>query len=220
MIVIDDMTGDAADKEEIVMELKSLTLSLAIATATVTGAFAAETGVTAEAAEATSTTTAPAVTAAAETGSDAWIGSETIEIYGVRVANPLDPATWWEASGEAMDHANMEPILINPIDPEFWVAFIDPQRHSRLHMTLANPATMGQFLDPETYTAMMDMGIWMKWMDLDSFAPLYKLETYSYWMQPGAYLHAMDPATYASWVDIDAYTSLLSAAAETMGIEG
>ena len=172
--------------EETVMKLKSLSLALALTAASAATAFAAGTDITAT----DTVTIAPAVTemAAADTAAPA----APLEFMGVRIGNPIDPSTWWDGAAEHADHAAMEPIEINPVDPEFWMAFIDPQKHSRVHATFTNPATMAQFLKADTYTAMMDMGTMMKWMDMDSYAPMYDPQTYAYWKQPGAYGHMLN----------------------------
>jgi len=198
------------------MTLPSLSLApvlaLALTAAGATSALAAT-------ADTTNTAATPAVTAAAETETVAAAEGEApaapLEFMGVRIGNPIDPSTWWDGHGE---NASTEPLDINPMDPEFWVAFVDPDMHSRLHATFTNPATMGQFLKADTYTAMMDMGIMMKWMDLDSFAPLYDAQTYAYWMQPGAYTHMLNLENYSQMIDLANYTAVLDTAAETFGV--
>ena len=142
--------------------------------------------------------------------------TERLNVAGLRVGNPLDPATWWNAHGASM--AEMTPIAINPMDPDFWIAFIDPPRHGHAHMTFMNPASMGQFMKPETYSAMMDPAVWIKWADPQNYAPLFDPQTYAYWMQPGAYAHMLDPGQFEPMLDAGNYTAVLTAAADTLGL--
>ena len=46
------------------------------------------------------------------------------QIGGIRIANPLDSNTWWD--GE--DKVSKEKIVINFVDPEFWMSIPDPKK--------------------------------------------------------------------------------------------
>ncbi|MDU8928761.1 hypothetical protein RXV86_15320 [Alisedimentitalea sp. MJ-SS2] len=139
-----------------------------------------------------------------------------LEVYGVRIGNPLDASTWW--SGHESPHGGMEQLAINPIDPTFWIAFIDPKRHGQAHMTVMNPASMKQLMEVETYTNMMSMDVWAKWVALDTYAPLIDLQTYAYWMQPGAYTHFLDTAQFEPMLDVSNYTVVMHTAMDTAGL--
>ena len=147
-----------------------------------------------------------------------WLSfdTRTLEVYGTRVGNPVEPATWWNGHGAGM--AEMAPLRINPMDPDFWMAFIQPDRHGQAHMTFMNPATMAQFLEMETYSAMMDPGIWAKWFDPGSYAPLADPQVYAYWMQPGAYAHMLDIGQVQPMLETGNYSVVLSTAADTFGL--
>lgn len=161
------------------------------------------------------TTEAPATGPAPQGHAAAAAQDDVLTLWGVRVGNPFDSATWWDAHPTG-GHDDM--VQVNFADPRFWVGFVDPDRHSAMHMTFTNPATMGQFFKPETYSAMMDFGTWMSWMDVSNYQPLFEAQTYAYWMQPGAYLHMIDIEGYANMVSLDAYVAAFDAAVETMGI--
>jgi len=163
----------------------------------------------------TTTTEAPAAVPA-EAAEAAKAEENVLTVWGVRVGNPIDPSTWWDAH-PAGGHDDM--VRINPADPRFWMAFVDPERHSAMHATMLNPATMGQFFQLETYTNMLDFGTWMSWMDASNYAPLVKAQTWAYWMQPGAYAHLIDPDMYTMMFDVDKYAEVLDVAADTMGIK-
>ena len=142
--------------------------------------------------------------------------AKPLELYGVRIGNPADPTTWW--SGHEDLSADLEPMAINPMDPTFWIAFVDPKRHGQAHVTMMNPASMAQMMKIETYTNMMRLDTWAKWVSLDTYAPLLDLQTYAYWMQPGAYVHSLDLAQFEPMLGLDNYTIVFHTAFETAGV--
>lgn len=132
--------------------------------------------------------------------------SDATSIAGVRLANPFDSSTWYDASTCDMMNAKID---FNFADPSFWVSFINPETHSCNHMALTNPATYGQFFEVSTYTDMMDPAVWMKWVDLDTYKPVAKAQTIAYWMQPGAYMHAVKVEHYTQLADPKAHVAML-----------
>jgi len=141
---------------------------------------------------------------------DTTAKAEAWTIAGVRVANPIDPSTWYDGAGDHMVGKKM--IAINPADPDFWLGFVKPDTHSHVHATFTNPATLGQFLKPETYANMMNPSVWVKWMKPTTYAPLVDAQTMAYWVQPGAYTHIMDIRMYSQMIDPANYGALFNEA--------
>ncbi len=137
-------------------------------------------------------------------------------IYGVKIGNPINPATWWDGS-EGTEHAAMG-VKVNPMDPTFWMSFIDPKTHSTMHHAFTNPATYAQFTEVKTYTNMMDFDAVKKWVQPGTYAVLIDPQTYAYWMQPGAYTHIVKPSNYASLIDVSAYREVFDATLEMPGV--
>jgi hypothetical protein len=164
----------------------------------------------------TAETTTPETTAPLAVEIEPAAKANVLTIAGVRVGNPFDSSTWWDGHETAGED---EMVRINFADPRFWVGFIDPDRHSAMHATFTNPATMAQFFELETYSAMMDFGTWMSWMDVDNYRPLIQAQTYAYWMQPGAFAHLLDTGNYAQMVSLDAYEAVLNTALDTFGVK-
>ncbi|GEM_PF-4460397 len=134
-------------------------------------------------------------------------------IAGVRIANPFDPATWWDG-GEGMDHSKPVTIAINFADPDFWMKIPNPKTHSMMHAAFTNPETWGQFTKLATYAKMTDRQVLKKWLKLDTYAVLVDPQTYAYWMQPGAYGHLIRIENYAQLVNTSAYRQLWATAKE------
>ena len=135
-------------------------------------------------------------------------------IAGVEFANPFNPDSWYDAS-ENHSH-DIELAEINPMDPDFWMSFIVPETHTLNHHRFTNPATYGEFMKPEFYMSMIDGEAWMKWLELDTYAPLVDLQTYAYWMQPGAALHIFDMSHYTQMAELDNYVSAFDAMVDGM----
>jgi hypothetical protein len=135
-----------------------------------------------------------------------------LEFKGVRYGNPFDSSTWWEGS------TSMEPVKVNFIDPDFWMGFIRPDTHSRLHMTFTDPETYAAFFKAETYTVVMDLSVWAKWIDPNTYAALIDPQTYAYWMQPGAFMHVASAQNYAQLLDADKYATVFTAASDAFGV--
>lgn len=163
-------------------------------------------------AQTTGTTETVAAPRAAETTSaKGW------EIAGLRIANPFDSRTWYDASKD-LELDQTETVAINFADPDFWMSLPRPVMHSKMHKSFVNPVTWAQFAKVETYTAMMDVNVWKKWLELDSYAVLIEPETYTYRMQPGAYMHAFDARSYAQMVNPAAYGEIADTMLETAGM--
>lgn len=186
-------------------------MALGLVTAMLAGPLSAETSV--QTSDATVGVNRAAIDSAER--ETATTGDKVLTIAGIRIGNPIDPSTWWDAHDSAHDTA---PVQVNFADPGFWMGFIDPERHSAMHMTFTNPATMAQFMKPETYSNMLDYGTWMSWMDIDNYKPMFQAQTWAYWMQPGAYAHMFDVNSYAQMIDPAAYEQVWNTALDTMGI--
>lgn len=137
-----------------------------------------------------------------------------IRIEGIRIGNPIDPSTWWDASAGKETGA---PVAINFADPEFYMNIINPKKHSSMHGAFTNPATWAQFMKIETYTKMMDVNVWAKWADVKTYKPMLDLQTYAYWMQPGAFAHQLNTEHYAKLADPAAYGTIIDAALSNFG---
>lgn len=147
------------------------------------------------------------VASAQEATSEGW------NIGGVRIANPIEPSTWWDAS----EGETGAPIAINFMDPEFYINIINPKKHSAMHGGFTNPETWAQFMKAETYVNMMDYSVWAKWIEAKTYEPLLDLQTYAYWMQPGAFAHQLNTNHYAKLVDLKAYGTIVDAALGNFG---
>lgn len=141
---------------------------------------------------------------------------KTLQIAGVRIGNLVDPSTWWDASGKHF-HEDTSEVEMFPIDPEFWLSWINPKTHSKMFSAATNPATYKQFLDPANYAKLRDVTIWAKWFNPDTYAVLADPETYTYWLQPGAYTHMLDTKNYAQLVNVDAYGKLFTQGTQFFG---
>jgi len=133
--------------------------------------------------------------------------------------NLFDPSTWSDAAGEVKPG---EMVDFDPADPKSWAMIVDPKTHSKVHMTLTNPAYYAKFMTPGYYMKYMDPKTWLSYMDISTYEPLFKVasdpKTASYWMQPGAYMHTMNPAGYMQMADINAYTNMATKVAEGYGV--
>jgi hypothetical protein len=155
--------------------------------------------------------------AAAALGATATAETSEMRIAGVRIGNPFDSSTWWDAAEgkHDMHHASVE---INFADPAFWLGFVTPEEHSVRHMAFTNPATWAQFMDPRTYANMADVDTLAKWMDPASYAVLTEPQTYAYWAQPGAYMHVMRAENYGQMLEADNYGKLADGALKVFGM--
>ncbi len=153
-----------------------------------------------------------AVVATALLGSTS-ANAEGYQIAGVRIANPFDSATWWEGD----KHKAGETIELNIADPDFWMAIPNPDKHSKLHGALTNPATWGQLLKVETYVKMFDLDVWAKWADAKSYDVLIDPQTYAYWAQPGAYQHLLNVEHYTQIAKPEAYGTILDDVLSNVG---
>ncbi len=138
-----------------------------------------------------------------------------MEIAGVRIGNPFDSSTWWEGPS----HIENETVAINFADPEFWINFADPAKHSFSHTALSDPGTWAQMMTPETYIEMMNVSTWAKWFDVDSYEVLLDPQTYAYWAQPGAYGHLFIVEFYTERFNPFAYGEMADAALGNFGLE-
>lgn len=164
---------------------------------------------------ATLSATSLAGTASAETAISEEASKWTLD--GVKFANPFDSSTWWD--GSEGSHEEMERVAINPMNPEFWIGFIRPDTHTRMHVTFTDPATLSQFFDLDTYKAMVDPDTLAKWIELETYAPLADPQTYAYWTQPGAYMHVVEATHYAQMIDPSAYTDVFTAAFSAIDLQ-
>ncbi|MEE9389244.1 MAG: hypothetical protein V3U96_11605 [Paracoccaceae bacterium] len=141
--------------------------------------------------------------------------ANAFEIGGVRIGNPFDRSTWWDGStAEAGDT-----IVINFADPDFWMSFPDPDKHSFVHTAMSDPASWAQMMTPETYINMMNVETWAKWLDTDSYEVLLDPQTYAYWAQPGAYGHLVELEFYTERFNPLAYGEMADAALGNFGVE-
>ncbi len=141
--------------------------------------------------------------------------SDELRIAGVRVGNPIDPSTWWDAH----ENDTGAPIAINPLDPELYMNMINPKAHSKMHGGITNPATWAQFLKVDTYANMMDLAVWGKWIEAKTYAPLADAETYTYWMQPGAFTHQFNLDHYKNMIKPENYGEFINATVSNFGYE-
>jgi hypothetical protein len=126
-------------------------------------------------------------------------------------ASPFNPSTWF-AGGRAAQVAE-----VNFANPDFWMAFIQPEKHDGMHAAMFNPVTWSQFANPSTYVKMFDPQVWAKWMDQKTYAPITDPKTYAYWMQPGSHVHNFDPAMYSAAMNPDAYAKAVQLAMADLG---
>lgn len=131
--------------------------------------------------------------------------AEGYQIAGVRIANPFDSATWWEGS----KHEAGETVEMNFMDPDFWMAIPNPEKHSKMHGAFTNPATYGQFMKLDLYKKMVDLDVLKKWFEVKTYDVLLDPQTYAYWMQPGAYQHLLNVEHYTQIAKPEAYGTLV-----------
>jgi len=139
--------------------------------------------------------------------------AQSYQIGGVRIANPIDSATWWDGA----EFVKGDTVEMNFADPDFWMSIPDPKSHSKLHGAITNPANWAQFLKVQTYANMMDPNVWKKWADVKSYDVLIDPQTYTYWMQPGAFEHLLKSERYAQIANPQAYGTLLDTALNNVG---
>lgn len=137
--------------------------------------------------------------------------SKPYEIAGIKIGNPVDPSTWWDA-GAFNCNVETSDVTYNFADPTFWMGFIDPARHTCQHVAVRNPRNWAHFLEVGTYTAMFVPSTWMKWVDVNSYAPLMDPQTYTYWMQPGAFQHELEMEHYTAFFQPTNYIPIAQAA--------
>ena len=162
-------------------------------------------------------TALPAPEAAGPAPAPATTTAKGWEVAGLRIANPFDSRTWYDAARD-LELDQTETVAINFADPDFWMTLPRPVEHSRMHKSFVNPVTWAQFAKVETYTAMMDVDVWKKWLEPESYAVLFEPETYTYRMQPGSYMHAFDARTYAQLMNPAAYGVIAETMLETAGM--
>lgn len=138
-------------------------------------------------------------------------------VAGVHIANPFDSSTWYDGSTD-LELDKAETMAINFADPDFWMSIPSVEKHSVVHKSILNPVTWAQFAKPETYTAMMDVNVWKKWAELDTYAVLVDPQTYTYRMQPGAFMHTFDARSYAQLANPSAYGVILETMLDTAGL--
>lgn len=141
--------------------------------------------------------------------------SSAFEIGGIRFGNPFDRSTWWDGGVHSAD----ETVVINFADPDFWMSIPDPAKHSRLHGAFTNPATWAQMFEPQTYMNMMDVDVWKKWTELDTYDVLRDPQTYAYFMQPGAFQHLVNLDHYRQIIEPAGHIAMMNAALGNFGLE-
>ncbi len=133
-------------------------------------------------------------------------------LAGVRFGNPFDKSTWWSAEKE-----EGAKVVVNFTDPEFYIDFFAPKKHTAIHAGFTNPEAWAQMFKIETYANMMDYTKWAKWIEPKTYAPLVDVQNYAYWMQPGAFAHDFNLDHYKKLLDVNAYGTVVDAALSNFG---
>jgi hypothetical protein len=137
-------------------------------------------------------------------------GTEAAPVQPQASMNFFDPSTWM-TPGTAMPQAGAT-VQWNPANPAGWAMFIDPNQHGQAHMAFMNPATYGQFMQPNFYMQFANPQNWMSWMNPAAYSTFMNPATYMGWMNPGAWTHAMNPGAYMQWMNPAAYAPFMSPA--------
>ncbi|MCP4070446.1 MAG: hypothetical protein GY742_01735 [Hyphomicrobiales bacterium] len=136
------------------------------------------------------------------------------------IFNMFGSSMWTDAAGDVKPG---EMIEFDPADPRSWAKAIDPNTHSRVHMTVTNPQFYAKFMTPVYYMKFMEPGTWLSYVDPSTYEPLMKVvtdtKTITHWMQPATYMHEMNPRPFLQMANPDAYTKLASAIAEGYGTD-
>jgi hypothetical protein len=128
--------------------------------------------------------------------------------------NFFDPASW----GGFFPAGTQQPatagnIAFNAAHPAGWMQWIDPQSHTKMHMTFTNPVSYMQFMRPDFYMEFMKPENMTAWMNPASYQVMMNPQTMSYWMNPATYMHAMEPAMYQQAMNPANYMAYMNPAA-------
>jgi uncharacterized protein YijF (DUF1287 family) len=128
--------------------------------------------------------------------------------------NFFDPSYWTTAfANGGQQTAVSGEVTFNAAHPAAWMQWADPQTHTKMHMTFANPATYMQFMNPNFYMQFMKPENMQAWMNPAAYQVMMNPQTMSYWMNPASYMHAVDPAMYQQAMNPASYMAYMNPAA-------